>query len=369
MPRPKSPAPAYQFHVSGQAVVRLDYQDFYLGKHGTPESYSRYYGLLAEYNANGKKAPQFDAVQSVHLADTAIQVKQITADFRARKLPTYEGNHGEYNRYDNLLKLLNERYGDEPAEEFGPRKLESLRDHILKHGIGERKDQAVCRRYTNTLTQMVINIIRYGVSRELVSATVIEGLKCLDPLRHGEAKDNPKRQPAELKDVKATMPYLCSEVSAMVRIQLATAMRPSEIFRMRPCDLDSSGEVLFYRPSDHKTAHHGQVKSVPILGDALEALTPYLDREPDQLCFVTNLSTPWNKDNYRRHITRACGRAGVKWTPYELRHRALQTVRDVAGPEAAQALAGHSRLDMTEHYAKASEAKAIEAAKNAPRLN
>ena len=115
MPRPKSPAPAYQFHVSGQAVVRLDYQDFYLGKHGTPESYSRYYGLLAEYNANGKKAPQINAVQSVHLADTAIQVKQITADFRARKLPTYEGNHGEYNRYNNLLKLLDERYGSEPA--------------------------------------------------------------------------------------------------------------------------------------------------------------------------------------------------------------------------------------------------------------
>ena len=107
---------------------------------------------------------------------------------------------------------------------------------------------------------------------------------------------------------------------------------------------------------------------MPILGDVLEALKPYLNRDPNHLCFVTNLGTPWNKDNYRRHITRACERAGVKWTPYELRHRALQTVRDLAGPEAAQALAGHSRLDMTEHYAKASEAKAIEAARYAPRL-
>ncbi len=42
MPRPKSEAPAYRFHVSGQAVVRLDSKDFYLGKHGTPESYVRY---------------------------------------------------------------------------------------------------------------------------------------------------------------------------------------------------------------------------------------------------------------------------------------------------------------------------------------
>ena len=32
MPRPRSPQPAYQFHVSGQAKVRLGGDDFYLGK-------------------------------------------------------------------------------------------------------------------------------------------------------------------------------------------------------------------------------------------------------------------------------------------------------------------------------------------------
>tara|TARA_R110002049_G_scaffold72490_5_gene187322 strand:- start:2065 stop:2271 length:207 start_codon:yes stop_codon:yes gene_type:complete len=57
MTRETSRQPAYSLHVSGQAVVRLDYQDFYHGKHGSPESYARHYALLAEYNASGGKTP------------------------------------------------------------------------------------------------------------------------------------------------------------------------------------------------------------------------------------------------------------------------------------------------------------------------
>jgi integrase len=51
-----------------------------------------------------------------------------------------------------------------------------------------------------------------------------------------------------------------------------------------------------------------------------------------------------------------------------LRHTAGTIVREQLGPEAAQALLGHSHIQMTEHYAKVSEAKAIEAAKHAPKL-
>ncbi|XZE56349.1 hypothetical protein SH139x_002453 [Planctomycetaceae bacterium SH139] len=46
MPRPKPTVNAHQFRVSGQAVGRLDYEDFSLRKHGTPESYACYHSLL-----------------------------------------------------------------------------------------------------------------------------------------------------------------------------------------------------------------------------------------------------------------------------------------------------------------------------------
>jgi len=58
MARPRIPNPKYRVHVSGHAFVRLGGKDFYLGPHGSPESYSRYHALLAEYNANGRKLPE-----------------------------------------------------------------------------------------------------------------------------------------------------------------------------------------------------------------------------------------------------------------------------------------------------------------------
>ncbi len=55
MPRPRSVQPAYQFHISGQARVTLDGRDFYLGPHGSEESYARYCALLAEYKPASSK--------------------------------------------------------------------------------------------------------------------------------------------------------------------------------------------------------------------------------------------------------------------------------------------------------------------------
>lgn len=155
----------------------------------------------------------------------------------------------------------------------------------------------------------------------------------------------------------------------MVRIQLATGMRPSEVHRMTPASVDRSGAVWIYRPTKHKTASKGKTRAIPILGDAVEALTPYLFGSPDEFCFRTSKGSPWNKDSYRHAITNAAKAAKVEhWAPYSIRHLTLQTVRDAQGAEGAKALAGHAHLSMTEHYAKASEAKAIEAAKSAPRI-
>jgi hypothetical protein len=146
--------------VSGQAVVRLDHKDFYLGKHGTAESYARYYALLAEYNANGLKAPA-SPQPAERLAETPILIKHITADFRQRVLPRYAANYGQHNRYQNLLVLLETQHGDDPAEQFGPRKLEALRDGFLAHGIGDKRTGGVCRTYANQLNRMVVKIIQF----------------------------------------------------------------------------------------------------------------------------------------------------------------------------------------------------------------
>lgn len=357
MPRQRSAQPAYQYHVSGQARVILAGQDFYLGKHGTPESYARYYALLAEYNTNGRQAP----AGLKRLAEVSIRIRDVTADFRNRSLPRFTKNQAEHNRFANLCDLLEMRHGDESPNEFGPRKLEALRDHFAAEGCS--------RRYCNYKSRLIIRIIKHGVSRELVQADRITALQSLEPLKQGQGRETVKRFKVDAETIKKTMPFLSSTVAAMVRLQLATAMRPSEMFGMTPAMIDKSGKVWMYRPTSHKTAHHGKAKAVPIIGDALAALTPYLFGDENELCFTTSKGTPWNKDSYRIAVTRAAKAAKVPhWTPYALRHATAQAVRDLAGPEAAQALLGHSRLSTTEIYAQANEAKAIEAAKVVPKL-
>ena len=355
MPRPRSVQPAYQFHISGQARVTLDGRDFYLGPHESEESYARYYALLAEYNSNGKRAPK----QPTKMVDEAILVRHVVADYTARVLPRYKNNQGAYGRLKIVLAKLDELFADVPANEFGPRKLDALRDRLI--GTGNS------RGYINDQVRDVVRIFRHGVARELCVPDVYQALEALEPLKRGQAPDRPKRGGVELSEVEKTLPYLSPTLQAMVHLQLATACRPSELFRMTPAQVDRRGKVWIYRPDRHKTAQYGKPKTIPINAEAEAVLRPFLSDDPNELCFQTTKGTAWNKDSYRRQITRAAKQAKAKhWTPYQLRHASAQKVRDKLGAEAAQAILGHSRLSTTEVYAKASEAKAVAASEVTP---
>jgi len=57
MPKHVSP-PKYTKHkASGQAVVRINGRDYYLGPHGSKVSVAEYDRLIAEWLANGRRLP------------------------------------------------------------------------------------------------------------------------------------------------------------------------------------------------------------------------------------------------------------------------------------------------------------------------
>ena len=178
-------------------------------------------------------------------------------------------------------------------------------------------------------------------------------------------------------------------------------MRPSELCRMRPCDVEQRPDgTWIYRPSSHKTDYRGKDRAIPIVGDLRIVLGPYLDRAPGAYCFSPRESMTWFREqrtanrktpngpgrnavgknrkanpkkqpsekytsgSYCQAIKRAAKRAKVEhWFPYQLRHSAATAVREALGVEAAGALLGHARIDMTQHYARLAESRAIEAAK------
>lgn len=391
MARPQKALPEYKYHISGQGRVFIKGKYYYLGAYNTPESIAKYRKLVGHYIATGDVP-----TEETHQANTPVTVADVTAEAREWIRGKYKEQTAQRYRMLNLCELLDDEYGDVPADEFGPRKLSEIRELFIATGN--------CRTYCNTQTRDVVRIFKFAVSRELIRPETLVALNSLEPLRYGQtkAKESVPVESVNLDDVRATVRHLSPTVRAMVRIQAATGMRPSELCIMRPADVERVGPVWLYKPQTHKTRHLGKSKAVPIGGDAIDALRPFLERGAEEYCFSPEESAQWHRDqrtakrvtpmnagdkvgsnrkpaparkpgakfspeSYRRAITRAAEKAKVKhWFPYQLRHLAAEVVQDALGVEHAQHLLGHSRPSMTAHYAKMSTIKAIEAAAVTP---
>ena len=409
MARPKAETPSLRRHKTGQAFVTVNRRDFYLGTYGSPESLAKYAVLVKVYQESGYALPDGFSVKNLNqyvpalLQATAktlgrpkrepVRERQLVLAFKAFADVRYASHQGDKTRSKLLCQELEAMFGAIPVAKFGPLALQELRKTWIASGKS--------RKYCNRLTGAVVRMFKWGVSQELVTTATWQALTTVEPLREGytEAKEREPVRPVPVDHVRATVPYLSPVVRAMVRVQLATGMRPSEVFNMRPADIDRSQATWIYRPRTHKTKTRGKDRAVPIMGEAREAIEDYMNRSPESFMFSPAESEAWHRSQWRAAragggsrkpkadnpqrkpglqfkagaygvaIARAAKRAGVpKWTPYQLRHTAGTIVRDKLGPEAAQALLGHANIQMTEHYAKVSEAKAIEAAKHAPKL-
>ena len=415
MARPKAEQPSLRYHISGQSIVTIQGRTFYLGKHNSPEALARYGALVVRYQRNGLKLPadfelsSLDPIVSAMLGDMfsmeptdqgnhPVMVRHITASFRERAKVRYAESHAELHRMNQVCDALDKHDGDLKASEYGPLALQKQRQRWI--------DEKLARTYCNRLTNIVVRIWKYAVSQELVDETNWRRLKSVEPLRIGqtEAHETDPVKPAVLDDVRKTAEQLSPVLKAMIRIQVQTGMRPGELCKMRPCDIDRSGAEWIYRPAKHKTASKGKTKAVPIMGDARDALTDYMNRDPEAFCFSPRESMAWYRANqranrttplscgnrpgtnkkanprkqpgeaftscsYRQSIQRAAKRAKVpKWHPYQIRHLAGTVIREALGIEAVQSILGHSTARMSEHYAKQTERAAIAAAKAAPKL-
>jgi integrase len=204
--------------------------------------------------------------------------------------------------------------------------------------------------------------------------------------------------------VDATLPHLPEVVADMVRFQRLTGCRPAEVCLVRPCDVDTSGDVWIYRPESHKTQHHGRDRVICVGPKAQDVLRRYLLRPEGAYCFSPIDSerkrladrhqkrrTPlsygnrpgtnrkrrpkrkpggrYDSNSYRRAIHRAvelANRARTKqaaedgtepeslprWSPNRLRHSAATEIRKRFGLEAAQVTLGHATADVSQIYAE-----------------
>ena len=386
--------PSYRYHkASGQAVVTLNGHEVYLGKYGTKRSRTEYDRVVSEWLVGGRTVPR--RASGLTVAELVLQYWRFAKGYYSNDgRPT-----GSIGGIRVALRHLRGLYGHTLVADFGPLALEAIQLNLVRNGLS--------RSTVNEQIACIRRAFRWGVAKELVPPTILQALQALPGLRKGRSR---AREPVPVRPVtdevvEATLRHLPVVVADMVRFQRLTGCRPAEVCILRPCDVDTSGEVWSYRPQEHKTEYLGRERVIFIGPKAQALLRPYLLRENASYCFVPAESekkrraaaharrrTPLSCGNrpgtnrrgrpkrfpgdryttasYRRAIDRAVELANRKaaqeargrgekppaamasWSPNRLRHTAATEIRRRFGLEAAQVTLGHATADVSQIYAE-----------------
>ena len=369
--------PALTRHASGQAKLRIGGRDYYFGVFGSPEAEARYLRVKAHYLIAGElptdlakpkrertgtntRRPGPPSVPSPAVFTVSDLCRRFLHHAEREYVRADGKPNAEYHCYRSALRVLDRVHGSTPVDAFGPKALREVRE-VMVSTVAEDG-----RRWTRTFINKSVGRIRHafkwGVSHELVRPETLVALSTVTGLKAGkcDAPDNPKRtalNPDRIERVRAILPATYRD---LVDLMLATAARPGELTALRTRMIDRGGDVWVAEIVAHKTRHHGYRRFLIFDAAARAVLAKYLrDDAPDARLF------PINRETIGRNVREACVKAGVRpWVPHELRHTALTAIRSAAGADVAQVFAGHSKLAMTEHYARPDLTKAIDHAKS-----
>ena len=282
------------------------------------------------------------------------------------------------------MGIVSRLYGTEPVSTFRGRALLAIRAVLLKDDGN--------RRTLNLLVNLVQQAWTWLLAHELVPADAAQSVLAVKGIRQGEQKELPEHEdvpPVAREVVLATLPFLSATLRDVVRLQLATGMRPGEVLALRACEIDRQEKVWTWEPAKHKTAHHGHQKKVFLVGEAIDLARPYLEEALADTSQQDYLFSP--RRNRAERSARACKpsrarknprrapgerycrqsyarvwcatkKAGVEhWHPHQIRHTVATEFERKYGIEITRILLGHTTVEMTKRYVEVDFAKALAA--------
>ena len=372
--------PSYRhYKPKNLGLVVLDGRYHYLGRYGTPESLAEYHRLVQEWLAGPAAVSNSEDEAPDPSVDEILVAFWRHAEVHYR---TPDGEPtGELANLRLALRPVHRLYGPTPARDFGPLALRAVRQEMIRSGLG--------RTTINGRINRVRRAFKWAVGVELIPSGVYLALQAVAGLQCGrtEAREPDPVKPVPREHVEAALPHMPGPVAAMVRVQLLTGCRASEVMTMRGGDLDRTGPVWAYTPRRHKNHWRGQRRVIYLGPQARGVVAEFLKADPDAYLFSPkefveaerarraerrrSKRTPselgrirkasparepgpsYNRRSFRLAINRACRKAGVPpWCPLSLRHAAATAIRARFGVEAAQVVLGHARCDVTQLYAE-----------------
>lgn len=364
-----------------------------LGLWKSPSSYVKYDLLMAEWMEAGRPGAPIQ-----HDPKLFREVSQIVLGY----FDSLKGNLRESSLKEVRLALrLLRPYYDFAPEEFGPVQLKGIRDQLLEQHLTR-----------STISKKIATLraaFRWAAEEGGIDPSIWHGLLAVRGLRAGtRGLAPPKRvRPVAIEIVRETLVELAPTIRDMVELQLAAGMRPGEVCSMRPRQIETTGDVWLYRPTHHKTLHHGKERVIALGPRAQEIIKPRLGHNLDAPIFsprqslrearqesrrnrtsplscnrsrdaarakrrksvMAKIGDEFTVDVYRRAIQRACERlwpvpAGLDpearrvwrrehfWHPHQLRHSRATEIRRTHGLDAAKAVLGHASTSTTEIYAQ-----------------
>ncbi len=319
---------------------------------------------------------------------TVMAVVKAYRDYARDYYRDVAGNEtSEVKRIEYATKPLVALYATLPAEEFGPLKLKEVRQNMI--------EARLARKTINDRVACIKRMFRWAASEELVPASVYQALLTIEGLKRGRsgAKETARVPAVPEGHVYGVLPYTTPVVAAMIELQLLTGMRSTELCIMRPCDLETSGEIWFYRPAMYKSQYlDKETEKVICIGPrGQEIIRAYLKRRLEDFLFSPAesekirkefdknmpLNDRYDRRTYRKAVqyairkansARKAEAAGTKfkeipiWTPHQLRHTATTRAAKEFGIEVAKAATGHANISTTQIYAERDMESAIKVA-------
>lgn len=315
MSRPRKSIPTPRCHKGSSVVDIYDggkRRTVTLGPWNSPEAEREYARLIGERRvSHGGARPD-------------ITVNEVCVAFLRHAVGHYVRVDGsathEVDEYRLTIRYVASLYSHVPAREFGPLALKTLRQKFI--------DAGWCRSIVNRRVNRVRHLFKWAVAEELVPPSIREALSAVAGLQRGRSKvrEAVPVEPVAVERVEAVLPFLRPEVAAMVQVQLLSGMRPGEVCTLRPAEIDRSGPVWLYRPTQHKTGWRGKSRVIVIGPKAQEILEPFTPSDGSDYYFSPRRAVD------RLHAERAANRITPRYPSHMDRNASKRVAEPLRSP-------------------------------------